>query len=144
MVVHVSRLFLSGGELLRVEGLRTYFFTYAGVVKAVDGVSLSVNQAETVGIVGESGSGKTVTALSIMRIVPSPGQIVAGKIVFQGLDLLAASEQSMQHLSGKEIGYIFQDPTSTLDPVYTVGQQLSEVLIRHQSLSQADARARTI
>ena len=140
----LSRLFLSDGELLRVEGLRTYFYTYAGVVKAVDGVSLSVNQAETVGIVGESGSGKTVTALSIMRIVPSPGQIVAGKIAFHGLDLLAESEESMQHLRGKEIGYIFQDPTSTLDPVYTVGKQVSEVLMRHQNLSKSEALSRTI
>ncbi len=140
----LSRLFLSDGELLKVEGLRTYFYTYAGVVKAVDGVSLSINQAETVGIVGESGSGKTVTALSVMRIVPSPGRIVAGQIMFHGLDLLRESEDSMQHLRGKEIGYIFQDPTSTLDPVYTVGQQLSEVLMRHQKLNRADAFSRTI
>jgi len=140
----MSRLFLADGELLRIEGLRTYFYTYAGVVKAVDGVSLSIKQGETVGIVGESGSGKTVTALSIMRIVPPPGKIVSGKILFHGLDLLSESEKSLQGIRGKEIGYVFQDPTSTLDPVYTVGQQLSEVLMRHQKLTRAEAFARTI
>src|SRR5256712_757718 len=130
--------------LLRVEGLRTYFYTWAGVVKAVDGVSLHVDKGETLGIVGESGSGKTVTALSIMRIVPAPGKIIEGKIEFQRKNLLAESEEEMRKLRGREIGYIFQDPTSTLDPVYTVGEQLSEVLVRHQNLDKKNAMDRAI
>src|SRR6266567_8519255 len=132
------------GALLSIEGLRTYFYTYAGVVKAVDGVSLHVGQGETVGIVGESGSGKTVTALSIMRIVPPPGQIVQGRIIFQNRNILNETEEVMRRLRGKEIGYIFQDPTSTLDPVYTVGQQLSEVLMRHQNLDKTTAFSRAV
>ncbi len=130
--------------LLRVEGLRTYFYTWAGVVKAVDGVSLHVNKGETLGIVGESGSGKTVTALSIMRIVPAPGKIIEGKIEFQRKNLLAESDEEMRKLRGREIGYIFQDPTSTLDPVYTVGEQLSEVLVRHQNLDKKSAMDRAV
>jgi oligopeptide/dipeptide ABC transporter ATP-binding protein len=148
-----------------VEGLRTYFYTYAGVVKAVDGVSLHVNKGETLGIVGESGSGKTVTALSIMRIVPPPGKIVEGEVLFQArvskplqpegqldppqvpsklMDLLAEAEDVMQGIRGGQIGYIFQDPTTTLDPVYTVGDQLSEVIIRHQGLDKKEAWAKAI
>ena len=130
--------------ILRVEGLRTYFYTWAGVVKAVDGVSLQVNKGETLGVVGESGSGKTVTALSVMRIVPPPGKIVEGKIEFQGRDLLAEPEPAMRRIRGKEIGYIFQDPTSTLDPVYTVGEQLSEVLVRHQNMRKREAMDRAV
>ncbi len=136
--------YVPGEDLLTVEGLRTYFYTYAGVVKAVDGVSFQVRKGETVGIVGESGSGKTVTALSIMKIVPPPGKIVQGRISFQGRDILGESEEDLQRLRGKEIGYIFQDPTSTLDPVYTVGQQLSEVLMRHQKLDRRTANARAV
>ncbi len=125
--------------LLRVDRLRTYFYTWAGVVRAVDGVSFQVERGETVGIVGESGSGKTVTALSIMRIVPVPGKIVEGRIVFQGVDLLSQKEEAMRRIRGREIGYIFQDPTTTLDPIYTVGEQLSEVIRRHQGLGKKDA-----
>ncbi len=127
-----------------MEGLRTYFYTWAGVVKAVDGVSFHVEKGETVGIVGESGSGKTVTALSIMRIVPPPGKIVEGRIVFQNFDLLAQTDDTMRRIRGKEIGYIFQDPTTTLDPIYTVGEQLSEVIMRHQGLQKKDALYRAV
>ena len=125
--------------LLRVQGLRTHFYTYAGIVKAVDNVSLEVNKGETLGVVGESGSGKTVTAQSVLRVVPPPGKIVDGKIEFQGKNLLALRETEMQQIRGKEIAYIFQDPTTTLDPVYTVGDQLAEVIMRHQKLSKKDA-----
>ncbi len=128
--------------LLRVQGLRTYFYTYAGIVKAVDNVSLEVNKGETLGVVGESGSGKTVTAQSVLRVVPPPGKIVDGKIEFQGKNLLALRETEMQQIRGKEIAYIFQDPTTTLDPVYTVGDQLAEVIMRHQKLSKKDAWAK--
>ncbi len=114
------------------------------MVKAVDGVSFHVEKGETVGIVGESGSGKTVTALSIMRIVPPPGKIVEGRIVFQNFDLLAQTDDTMRRIRGKEIGYIFQDPTTTLDPIYTVGEQLSEVIMRHQGLQKKDALYRAV
>jgi peptide/nickel transport system ATP-binding protein len=133
-----------GETLLKVEGLRTYFYTYAGVVKAVDGVSLEVKSGETLGIVGESGSGKTVTALSIMRIVPPPGKIVEGKILFKKQNLLLEPDWAMQDLRGKEISYIFQDPTTTLDPVYTVGEQLAEVIMRHQGADRIEAMGKAI
>ncbi len=125
--------------LLSVEGLKTYFYTWAGIVRAVDGISLHVDKGETLGIVGESGSGKTVTALSVMRLVPPPGKIVEGKILFYGEDILGKSERDMQVLRGGAIGYIFQDPTSTLNPVYTVGQQLCEVIMRHQNVTKSEA-----
>jgi peptide/nickel transport system ATP-binding protein len=128
--------------LLRVQGLRTHFYTYAGIVRAVDNVSLEVNRGETLGVVGESGSGKTVTAQSVLRVVPPPGKIVDGKIEFQGKNLLALRETEMQQIRGKEIAYIFQDPTTTLDPVYTVGDQLAEVIMRHQKLNKKDAWAK--
>src|SRR2546421_10131371 len=107
-------------QLLSVDHLKTYFFTWAGVVTAVEDVALYVNKGETLGLVGESGSGKTVTAQSIMRIVPTPGKIIDGKIEFEGKDLRSRTEKEMQHIRGKEIAYIPQDPTTTLDPVYTV------------------------
>jgi peptide/nickel transport system ATP-binding protein len=129
-------------SVLRIENLRTYFFTYAGIVRAVDGISLDVNRGETLGVVGESGSGKTVTAQSILRIVPSPGKIMDGTIEFEGKDLLKLREQQMQRIRGKEIAYVFQDPTTTLDPVYRVGEQLSEVIMRHHNISKRDALAK--
>lgn len=131
-------------SVLHVENLRTYFFTYAGIVRAVDGISLDVNRGETLGVVGESGSGKTVTAQSILRIVPSPGKIVDGTIEFQGRNLLKLEEHAMQKIRGKEIAYVFQDPTTTLDPVYKVGEQLSEVIMRHHNISKKDALAKAI
>lgn len=130
--------------ILNVQGLRTYFYTYAGIVKAVDNISLDVRRGETLGVVGESGSGKTVTAQSIMRIVPPPGKIVDGTIEFQGKNILALAERQMQQIRGKDIAYIFQDPTTTLDPVYTVGNQISEVIMRHQNLAKKDALAKTL
>jgi len=130
--------------LLKVDGLQTYFFTWAGIVRAVDGISLHLDKGETLGGVGESGSGKTVTALSVMRIIPSPGKIVGGQIMFEGKDLLAKSEQEMQAIRGNRIGYIFQDPTSTLDPIYTIRQQLVEVIMRHQPLTKEGAYDRAL
>ena len=127
---------MSTGPILNVERLRTHFYTFAGVVKAVDGVALYVDKGETLGLVGESGSGKTVTAQSIMRIVPTPGKIIDGKIEFEGKDLRSRTEKEMQHIRGKEIAYIPQDPTTTLDPVYTVGDQLAEVIMKHQHVSK--------
>jgi oligopeptide/dipeptide ABC transporter ATP-binding protein len=131
-------------ELLSVNHLKTYFFTWSGVVRAVEDVSLYVDRGEVLGLVGESGSGKTVTALSIMGIVPPPGKIVEGKISFEGEDLLAKPEREMRGIRGNRIGYIFQDPSTSLDPVYTVGQQLAEVIMRHQAYTKRDALARAL
>jgi oligopeptide/dipeptide ABC transporter ATP-binding protein len=118
--------------LLDVKGLKTYFFTEAGVVKAVDGIDFLVGKDESVGLVGESGSGKTVTGLSVFRIVPPPGKIVAGSITFDGEDLLKKNEEEMRRIRGKKIAMTFQDPTTSLDPLYTVGDQLAEVIKEHQ------------
>ena len=131
-------------ELLRIEGLKTYFSTEAGIVKAVDGMSFEVKKGETLGLVGESGSGKTVTALSILRIVPKPGKIVEGKIIFKGENLLNKSEKEMQSIRGKEIAIIFQDPSSSLNPVYNVETQLRDVLSAHESISKENCRAKII
>ena len=130
-------------SLLHVQNLRTYFFTYAGIVKAVDDISLGIGRGETLGVVGESGSGKTVTAQSVLRIVPSPGKIVGGTIEFEGKSLLKLREKEMRRIRGREIAYIPQDPTTTLDPVYRVGEQLSEVIMRHHNISKRDALAKS-
>src|SRR5881409_4503332 len=129
--------------ILGVRGLRTYFYTFAGIVKAVDGISLQINKGETLGLVGESGSGKTVTAQSIMRIVPQPGKIVRGTIEYQGKDLRRLTDSQMQKVRWKEIAYVPQDPTTTLDPVYSVGDQLAEVIMKHQLVSKKYALAKT-
>ncbi|MDE3076665.1 MAG: ABC transporter ATP-binding protein [Chloroflexota bacterium] len=122
--------------LLQVEDLKTYFFTRRGVVKAVDGVSFSVAAGETLGIVGESGSGKTMTSLSLLRLVPQPGgKIAGGKIVFEGIDLLGLTEKEMRDYRGGKISMILQDPMASLNPVFTIGEQVAEPLRRHQHLS---------
>src|SRR5262245_10891599 len=122
--------------LLQVEDLRTYFFTRRGVVKAVDGVSFSVAPGETLGIVGESGSGKTMTSLSLLRLVPQPGgRIVGGEVLFDGVDLLKLSESEMREYRGSQISMIMQDPMASLNPVYTVGEQVAEPLRQHQHLA---------
>ena len=115
-------------EILKIENLKTYFDTWAGVVKAVDGVSLNVMEGETLGLVGESGSGKSVTALSILGIVPRPGKIVEGKIIYKGENLVEKQEKELQKFRGKEIAYIVQDPATSLNPVFSVGDQLIEVI----------------
>ncbi len=129
--------------LLEVRDLRTYFYTHAGVVKAVDGVSFHIEPGETVGIVGESGSGKSVTALSIMGLLPRPaGRIVGGTITFQGKDLTAATDREMRELRGSAMAMIFQDPMTSLNPVFSIGYQLAEPLKRHLGLSGKAATAR--
>jgi len=127
------------GNLLSVEDLRTYFFTEAGVVKAVDGVSFSMEEGEALGFVGESGSGKTITALSIMGVVPIPGHIVSGKVVYRGENLVGRSEKELRKVRGKKIGYVSQDPNSSLDPLYTVGDQLVEVIRAHKEATKQEA-----
>jgi peptide/nickel transport system ATP-binding protein/oligopeptide transport system ATP-binding protein len=128
--------------LLEVQGLKTYFFTEAGVVKAVDDATFDVRSKETIGLVGESGSGKTVTALSALRIIPRPGRIVAGSIKFEGTDVLAKSEDEMRQLRGPKMAMVFQDPSSSLNPVYTVEKQLSDILMLHRKLSKKEASQR--
>jgi oligopeptide/dipeptide ABC transporter ATP-binding protein len=131
-------------ELLEIDSLKTYFYTWAGVVKAVDGVSLTVKEGETLGLVGESGSGKSVTALSILQIVPRPGKIIGGKIQYKGENLLEKNENEMLKIRGKEIGYIFQDPATSLNPVFTIASQLVEVIKRHQNVTKVEAMAKAV
>jgi peptide/nickel transport system ATP-binding protein len=134
-----------GAPLLAVEGLQTSFFTRRGAVKAVDGVDLSLWPGETLAIVGESGCGKSVTALSLMRLVPDPpGRIVGGTVRLAGLDLLALSEDAMRDVRGKDVAMIFQEPMTSLNPVLTIGSQIAEVLLLHESLSRAQARHKAI
>lgn len=130
--------------LLKVQGLKTYFFTPRGVVQAVDGIDLHLMPGETLGIVGESGSGKSVTSLSIMRLISDPGEIVEGSIEFDGVNLLDLPEEVMRTYRGNRISMIFQQPTSCLNPVYTVGSQITETLQIHQNLSPEDAKKRAI
>jgi oligopeptide transport system ATP-binding protein len=129
-------------SLLEIRDLKTYFFTEAGVVKAVDGANVDVRPKETVGLVGESGSGKTVTALSALRIIPRPGRIVTGSIKFDGEDVLAKSEEEMRQLRGPKMAMVFQDPSSSLNPLYTVEKQLSDILMLHRKLSKKEASQR--
>lgn len=133
-----------GAELLRVEGLKTYFFTEDGVVQAVDGVDFTLHRGETLGIVGESGSGKSVTSLSILRLVSPPGRIVDGKIIFDGIDLLTLDSESMRKIRGDRIAMIFQQPTTALNPVFRIGDQIIETLEIHQGLRGEEARKRCI
>ncbi len=129
--------------LLQVRDLRTYFFTGAGVVRAVDGVSYDVREGETVALVGESGCGKTVSALSMMRLVAAPaGRIMAGEIFFKGQNLLVLDEEAMRKIRGREIAMIFQEPMTSLNPVLSIGRQLTETLEIHLGLSPAEARGR--
>jgi peptide/nickel transport system ATP-binding protein len=131
--------------LLEVEGLKTYFFTRDGVVRAVDGVSFTVARGETLAIVGESGCGKSVTSLSILRLIASPpGRTVGGRVLFEGRDLLELSEPEMRRVRGDAISMIFQEPMTSLNPVLTIGQQIAEVLMLHRGLSREDAGRRSV
>lgn len=127
-------------SLLSVQNLKTYFYTEEGLVKAVDGVSFELNRGRVLGIVGESGSGKSVMSLSIMRLIPYPGKIVEGNIYFDGTDLTRASEKQMQHIRGNRISMIFQDPMTSLNPVFKIGFQLVEAVRVHQDISRKEAR----
>jgi oligopeptide/dipeptide ABC transporter ATP-binding protein len=118
--------------LLKVQGLKTYFFLERGVVKAVDGVDFEMKKGEILGVVGETGCGKSVTALSIIRLISSPGKIVEGKVIFEGEDLLKKSGEEMRKIRGAKIAMIFQDPHTSLDPVFTVGSQIAEPIELHQ------------
>ena len=131
--------------LLEIEGLKTQFFTSAGTVKAVDGVSYTVEQGETVAVVGESGCGKSVTALSILRLIPwPPGRIIDGHIRFDNKDLLSLDEESMREIRGRDIGMIFQEPMTSLNPVLSIGLQLTETLVTHLEITQEAAQRRAV
>ena len=132
-------------KLLELEDLRTQFFTTAGTVKAVDGVSYDIEAGETVGIVGESGCGKSVSALSILRLVPDPpGKIVGGKILFMGRNLLELSDVEIRKVRGHEIAMVFQEPMTSLNPVLTIGRQITETLEQHMGIDRQEADARAV
>ncbi|MEW6716817.1 MAG: ABC transporter ATP-binding protein [Chloroflexota bacterium] len=134
----------SNQPILEVQGLKTYFYTEDGVVKAVDGVDLIVNQGEVLGLVGESGCGKSVTSLSIMRLIGIPGKILEGSVYFDGRNLLELSEEEMVGMRGNRISMIFQQPQSSLNPVFTVGDQVAEVLQIHSDMSKEEAWERAV
>ena len=131
-------------KLLEVKDLKTSFFTHLGEVKAIRGISFHVDKSEAIGIVGESGSGKSVTSLSIMRLLQFPGKIVNGEILFKGEDLVNKTNKEMMNIRGNEIAMIFQDPMTALNPVYTVGDQIAEAILKHQNLSKKDAFQKSI
>ena len=127
-------------RLLEVNDLKTYFDTDEGTVKAVDGVSFHIDRGETLAVVGESGSGKSVTSLSVMRLIPTPpGRIASGEILFEGQDLVTKRERDMRKIRGNEISMIFQEPMTSLNPVYTVGDQIAEAIVLHQNKTYKQA-----
>jgi peptide/nickel transport system ATP-binding protein len=131
--------------LLEIRGLKTHFSTDDGVVQAVDGVDISIGRGETLGVVGESGCGKTVTALSVLKLIAMPpGKIVAGQILYQGRDLAPLSTAEMDRIRAKDIAMVFQEPMTSLNPVYTIGEQIAEVLRRHEGLSRKAALDKTV
>jgi oligopeptide/dipeptide ABC transporter ATP-binding protein len=136
---------MTSKPLLSIRGLRTYFDTEAGTAKAVDGVDLEIRHGEVLGLVGESGSGKSVTALSVLRLIPSPpGRIVAGEIELNGRNLLALPWDEMRRVRGREISMIFQEPMTSLNHVFTIGMQLNEVILQHEAVSHEEATRRAV
>jgi peptide/nickel transport system ATP-binding protein len=132
-------------HLLEIRGLKTHFATDEGVVRAVDGVDLTIDRGQTLGVVGESGCGKTVTAMSVLKLVAMPpGRFVAGEILWRGRDLVPLGREEMRHIRSKEIGIVFQEPMTSLNPVYTVGAQIAEVVRLHQRLGRRAARDKTV
>src|SRR4029077_12721203 len=131
--------------LLDIRGLKTHFTTDDGVVQAVDGVDLTIARGETLGVVGESGCGKTVTAMSVLKLIPMPpGRIVAGQILYQGRALAPLDNAEMDRIRAKDIAMVFQEPMTSLNPVYTIGEQIAEVVRKHEDLSRKAALERTI
>jgi peptide/nickel transport system ATP-binding protein len=136
---------MTSAPLLDIRGLKTHFRTDDGMVRAVDGVDIAIGRGETVGVVGESGCGKTVTAMSVLKLVPMPpGVIVDGQIVFEGRDLVPLNGEAMDEIRSKEIAIVFQEPMTSLNPVYTVGEQIAEVVRRHEGLSRQEAMAKAV
>ena len=136
---------MAAQTILEVDGLQTHFFTAVGTVRAVDGVSYALKSGETLGVVGESGCGKSVSALSVLRLVANPpGRIVGGAIRFEGRNLLELSEPEMERIRGNEISMIFQEPMTSLNPLFTIGRQVSEAIALHQGLSRKEAMGRAV
>ena len=136
---------MTNETVLEVKHLKTYFYTEEGIVPAVDGLDFTLSKGETLAIVGESGCGKSVTSLSILRIVPMPpGKIIDGEILYKGEDLLKKTEKEMRAIRGNQISMIFQEPLTSLNPVFTIGNQIIEILCRHQGLKKAVAREKAI
>jgi oligopeptide transport system ATP-binding protein len=131
-------------NLLEVKGLKTYFFTKTGVVKAVDDISYSLKKGETLAIVGESGSGKSVGVSSVMKLIQSPGKIVGGSVLFEGKDILKMTEKEMRRIRGEKISMVFQDPMSSLNPTLKIGEQIMEPLLWHNKCSKEEAKKRAI
>src|SRR5512135_3170693 len=132
-------------NILEIVDLKTYFFTDEGTVKAVDGVNLTIGEGESVGLVGESGSGKSMTAFSILRLVPDPpGKIVGGKILLKGQNLLELSEKEMREVRGKKISMIFQEPSTSMNPSFTIGSQIEEAIRFHQEGRRSDVRGKAL
>jgi peptide/nickel transport system ATP-binding protein len=131
--------------LLAIRGLKTYFSTDDGMVRAVDGVDIAIGRGETVGVVGESGCGKTVTAMSVLKLIPMPpGKIVEGEILWRGRDLVPLARDAMNEIRGKEIAIVFQEPMTSLNPVYPIGEQIAEVVRLHEGLGKRAALERTV
>ena len=136
---------MSNQSVLDIQDLKTYFFTYEGVAKAVDGVSYRLAKGEPLGVVGESGCGKSVTALSVLRLIPvPPGKVVGGQILFKGQNLLSLPEDEMRKIRGNRISMVFQEPMTSLNPVFTVGNQIQETFRLHQGLSKKDSLEKTV
>jgi oligopeptide/dipeptide ABC transporter ATP-binding protein len=135
---------VENNNILEIKNLKTQFFTEAGIVRAVDGVDLTVKRGEVLGVVGESGCGKSVTSLSIMRLISQPGRIVEGQILFDNTDLVSLSESKMRGVRGNRISMIFQQPQSSLNPVFRIGDQLTEVLHIHQEMSKEEGQRRAV
>ena len=131
--------------LMKVSGLATQFFTEDGIVKAVDGIEYDLEEGETLGLVGESGCGKSVSALSVLRLIPNPpGRIVGGEVMFEGQDLLKLSEEDMRHIRGNRISMVFQEPMTSLNPILTIGRQITEPLELHMGMTTQQAEDRAI
>ena len=135
---------LESQELLKMSDVNVSFFTESSVIRAVDNVNLTINRGEIVGLVGESGSGKTMSALSIMRLVPPPGQVISGKILFEGSDLLKLSEKQLENVRGRRISMIFQEPMTSLNPVFRVGDQIAEILSIHTDMTKKDIKEKAL
>ena len=131
-------------QILEIRDLKTHFFTYHGVIKAVDGVSLTINREEVLGIVGETGCGKSITARSILKLIQDPGRIMDGTIHLDGEDILSKSEKEMQHIRGGKVSMIFQNPLSSLNPIFTIGEQVCHIIRIHQGNDKKAARARAL
>ena len=132
-------------KLLEVKNLRTYFYSDRGIVKAVDDVSFHVNEGETLGIVGESGCGKSITCMSLVRLVETPpGKYEGGEIIFNGEDMLKVSDARIRQIRGNDISFIFQEPMTSLNPIFKIGRQISEALILHRGLSKEEAHKESV